>query len=165
MTNVPQEDLNEPMWFQFTGHKDSRADIEENVNSFSGKTLLSSLKQTLLENGWTESTERYDSDIFAEDWGWCVFLRHEEALMMLGTHVLSDDELSEDEGHLKYLDEDWIDCGLSVHHFHKRTLGDRLRGRNKADPAVRESAFKSIWNTLSGRDDIRDLSSRPPGVS
>ncbi|MEO9821122.1 MAG: hypothetical protein ABJ370_13290 [Paracoccaceae bacterium] len=154
-------DLNEPVWFEFSGHKDAQKDIEENVNSLSGKMFLTAIKNVFLDNGWSESTERYDSEISAEDWGWYVFLQHEGALMMLGTHVLLSLELSEDEGYADYLKEDWIDCGLSVRHFHKRTLIDRLRGRNKADPAVHEKAFLSIWHILSSLDYIRNLSNEP----
>lgn len=161
MADVLPENLHEPIWFQLSGHKDARDEIEDNVNSLSGKTFLSKFKDVLLHNGWSKSTERYDSEVFAEDWGWCLFMRHEGALIMLGTHVLSPD-LSDDEGYQEYLNDDWVDCGLSVEHFHKRTLADRVRGRNKADPTVQERAFRSIWNTLSGLSYVSGLSDQHP---
>lgn len=161
MTEILPDDLHEPIWFQFSGYKDDRSEIEENVNFLSGKVLLIEFRNVLLHNGWSECTERYDSEVFPEDWGWCVFMRHEGALIMLGAHVISSD-LSNDEGYQEYLNHDWVDCGLSVEHFHKRTLGDRIRGRNKVDPAVHERAFRSISSTLSGLSYIRDLSAEHP---
>jgi hypothetical protein len=158
MTNV----FHEPIWFQFSGHKDDQNHVEENVNSFSGKTFLIACKEALLVNGWSESIERYDSKVFAEDWGWCLFMRHESALMMLGAHVLLSSDLSEDDEYRDYLAAEWIDCGLSVTHFHKRTLGDRLRGRNKVDPLVQEKAYRSIWDTLASLNYVRDLSIEQP---
>ena len=161
MTDISPKDLYEPIWFQFTGQKDGRNAVEENVNSLSGKEFLSAFKNALLNKGWSESTERYDSEVFAEDWGWCLFLQHQEALMMLGAHVHSPD-LSEDDGYNEYLNEEWVDCGLSVEHFHWRTLGDRLRGRNKADPKVHEKAFRSVWDTLSDLNYVRDVQTENP---
>jgi hypothetical protein len=161
MTRPVVEDLSEPIWFQFSGHKDSKDDVEENVNLISGKSILNALKAALLKSGWSVSTERYDSTVFAEDWGWCVFLRHGEALIMLGMHVLYDD-VSQDGEYQQYLTEEWIDGGLSVEHFHKRTLGDRLRGRNKVDPEVFKKVYRSVWDTLSGLDYIRGLSCEHP---
>lgn len=157
MTDSLPDDLNEPIWFEFSGHKDTPDDIEDNVNSISGRAILAALKAALLDAGWSESTERYDSEVFAEDWGWCVFLCHEDALMMLGMYTFAGD-LSADEDYQEYLQTDWTDGGVLVEHFHKRSLMDRLRGRNKADPKVHEKAYQSVWDTLSGLDYIRNLS-------
>ena len=157
LTNDPRG----PIWFQFSGHKDTPGDIAENINSFGGKSLLLALKSRLWDQPLSKSTERYDSEVFAEDWGWCVFLRHEGALIMLGTHVLSGD-LSDDEAYSDYVSADWIECGLSVEHFHRRSLGDLLRGRNKADPDIRTRAFESIWKELSRLAYIRALSLEQP---
>lgn len=164
MSVILPDDLKQPISFEFSGHKDAPDEIEDNVNAVSGKTLLQAFKVVLLDNGWSESTERYDSEVFAEDWGWCVFLRHEENLMMLGMHVLAEN-LFEDKDYKEYLDRDWVEGGIFVEPFHKRTLIDRLRGQNRADPTAHERAFRSIWDTLAALSYIRNLSTEHPDNS
>ncbi|MEJ8560436.1 hypothetical protein QTO30_03770 [Yoonia sp. GPGPB17] len=161
MTEEPTKDLSEPIWFEFSGHKDTQADIEDNVNAISGKRFLEALKTALLSDGWSESTERYDSEVFPEDWGWCVFLRHEEALMMIGSHVLENSDTDTDS-YQAYLNLDWIEAGVSITHFHKRSLGDRFRGRNKADPTVHEKAYRSVMSVLKSLSYVRCVSAKHP---
>ena len=117
---------------------------------------MSELKSTFLSNGWTEETERvHKSELFSEDWGWCVFLRYQGQLVLIGLYVHT--ECFSD--HEDYSKSNWLSAGLTFDCYHKRSFREILLGKNKLDDEVFVKTYLAIWEMLSGLSYIRELSS------
>jgi hypothetical protein len=110
--------------FMLTGHADTAADLEENVNGFGGKRMLEAIRHRLVERGY-----EYDPEVGAEDWGWYFDARRNGRTYLCGAHVMRDAG-----------DGDGDTTEAQAFLDHQRGLLDKLFGRNKADPTVDAAA-------------------------
>ena len=144
-------------WFEVCGCKDSREDLDENVNGIGGKALARVLRDALMQAGWYATT---NEEVFAEDWGWCFFLKRADQEYMFGAHVIGT---GPDMDEAEYLEAEWDEAGAFVEHWHRRGLLDRLLGRNRRDPAFQVEARVEFEAVLSGLSGFRKVKAEPSG--
>lgn len=143
----------ETFWFDVSGCKDTLQEIEDNPNSIPGCKLGEAVKSALLTNGWTEADT--GSDVFAEDWGWCFFIKHEAETFMIGVHVTDSVEDADDNARYQAVERD--EAGAFAEHWHKRGLMDVLTGRRKRDPSIQVAGQKAFHDVLSDMSQVRNL--------
>lgn len=120
--------------FSTSAFDDSSEIRAQNVNGIVGHSLAARIAGGLKTQGINAS------EIWDEDHGWDFWISDEEAKFLCACSVIVDEGMPY-EGHVSLEKQ--------------RTLGDRLRGRNK--PSQNDGIFVAVQSLLSECDDVKDL--------
>ncbi len=125
--------------FELTAFRDAPSVLEENVNQLAGKALLNEIRKGFV------AAEYQCDDVGAEDWGWYFYAKRNGSTYLCGAQTEQGPEDHETEKPL------WGSAFVE----HERGLMDRLRGRNRPDPA--DNSAETLKQVLSGLPGLLNL--------